>query len=58
MVNPQHLAIFVTIIQEGSISRAATQLGCGKSVISRQLAKLETELGAFNSTIHTTIIAD
>lgn len=46
MLNPQHLAIFAAIIQAGSISRAAVQLGCGKSVVSRQLAKLETELGA------------
>ncbi len=46
MLNPQRLAIFATIIQAGSISAAATQLQCGKSVVSRQLAKLEEELGA------------
>lgn len=46
MLNPQHLAVFATIIQAGSISRAAIQLGCGKSLVSRQLARLETELGA------------
>ncbi|HYD62227.1 MAG TPA: LysR family transcriptional regulator, partial [Noviherbaspirillum sp.] len=46
MLNPQRLAIFSTIVQAGSISRAATQLGCGKSVISRQLARLEADLGA------------
>src|SRR5471032_1313379 len=46
MLNPQRLAIFATIIQAGSISAAATQLRCGKSVVSRQLAKLEEELGA------------
>ena len=46
MLNPQHLAIFATIVQAGSISGAATQLGCGKSVVSRQLARLETDLGA------------
>jgi len=46
MMNPQYLAIFVSIVQAGSISRAAAQLGCGKSVISRQLAKLEAELNA------------
>jgi len=33
-------------VQAGSISRAAQTLGCGKSVLSRQLAKLEAELGA------------
>ncbi|OGB23639.1 MAG: LysR family transcriptional regulator [Burkholderiales bacterium RIFCSPLOWO2_02_FULL_57_36] len=46
MLNPQHLAIFAAIVQAGSISRAATQLGCGKSVLSRQLARLEADLGA------------
>ncbi|PRC94917.1 LysR family transcriptional regulator [Solimicrobium silvestre] len=46
MINPQHLAIFVSIVQAGSISGAATLLGCGKSVVSRQLAKLEDDLGA------------
>ena len=46
MLNPQRLAIFATIIQAGSISAAAIQLGCGKSVVSRQLARLEQDLGA------------
>ena len=46
MLNPQHLAVFATIIRAGSISKAATQLGCGKSLLSRQLAKLEQDLGA------------
>ena len=46
MPNPQRLAIFATIIQSGSISAAAQQLQIGKSVVSRQLAKLEEELGA------------
>ena len=46
MPNPQRLAIFATIIQAGSISAAAQQLGIGKSVVSRQLARLEEELGA------------
>ncbi|NRR33634.1 LysR family transcriptional regulator [Oxalobacteraceae bacterium] len=46
MPNPQYLAVFASIIKEGSISAAATQLGVGKSVVSRQLAKLEEELGA------------
>lgn len=45
MLNPQHLATFSAIVSAGSISKAATRLGCGKSVVSRQLAKLETELG-------------
>jgi len=46
MLNPQHLTIFSTIVQAGSISKAAIQLGCGKSVVSRQLARLESDLGA------------
>jgi DNA-binding transcriptional LysR family regulator len=46
MLNPQHLAIFAAIVQAGSISRAAIQLDCGKSVVSRQLARLEADLGA------------
>jgi DNA-binding transcriptional LysR family regulator len=46
MLNPQRLAVFAAIIQAGSISAAARQLGYGKSVVSRQLARLEEELGA------------
>lgn len=45
-MNPQRLAQFSAIVHAGSISRAALALGCGKSVLSRQLAKLEAELGA------------
>lgn len=45
-MNPQRLAQFSAIVQAGSISKAALTLGCGKSVLSRQLAKLESELGA------------
>lgn len=45
-MNPQRLANFSAIVQAGSISKAALGLGCGKSVLSRQLAKLEDELGA------------
>ena len=46
MLNPKHLATFPTIVNAGSISKAALRLGCGKSVVSRQLAKLEADLGA------------
>jgi len=46
-MNRSHrLAIFATIIQTGGISRAAAKLGCDKSVISRQLTRLEAELGS------------
>jgi DNA-binding transcriptional LysR family regulator len=44
-MNPQHLAVFSAIVQAGSISQAALNLGCSKSVVSRQLARLETDLG-------------
>jgi DNA-binding transcriptional LysR family regulator len=45
-MNPQRLAVFSAIVQAGSISQAAIKLGCSKSVVSRQLARLETDLGA------------
>lgn len=44
-MNPQRLAVFAAIVQAGSISQAAVALGCSKSVLSRQLARLETDLG-------------
>jgi DNA-binding transcriptional LysR family regulator len=44
-MNSQRLAIFSTIVQTGSISKAAVRLSCGKSVVSRQLTRLEDELG-------------
>lgn len=44
-MNSQRLAIFSAIVRAGSISKAATTMGCGKSVLSRQLAKLEDDLG-------------
>lgn len=46
MLNPQLLTTFSAIVSAGSISAAATRLGCGKSVVSRQLARLEADLGA------------
>ena len=45
-MNPQRLAVFGAIVRAGSISKAAIALGTAKSVLSRQLAKLEDELGA------------
>lgn len=44
-MNPQRLALYSAIVHAGSISKAAASLGMGKSVLSRQLAKLEDELG-------------
>ena len=46
LLDPQRLAVFASVVQAGSISRAAVQLGVDKSVISRQLARLEADLGA------------
>jgi DNA-binding transcriptional LysR family regulator len=46
MIHSQRLAIFATIVEAGSISRAAMELGCDKSVVSRQLMRLEAELGS------------
>jgi molybdate transport repressor ModE-like protein len=46
MIHSQRLAIFAAIVQAGSISRAAAELGCDKSVVSRQLTRLEAELGS------------
>lgn len=46
MLNPQLLTTFSAIVDAGSLSAAATRLGCGKSVLSRQLARLEADLGA------------
>lgn len=44
-MNPQHLSLFSAIVHAGSISKAAATLGMNKSVMSRQLAKLEDGLG-------------
>jgi len=44
--NAQLLATYSAIVSAGSISAAAQRLGCGKSVVSRQLARLEADLGA------------
>jgi DNA-binding transcriptional LysR family regulator len=46
MIHSQRLAIFATIVRSGGITRAASTLGCDKSVISRQLTRLEAELGS------------
>ena len=45
-MNPQHLATFSAIVRAGSISKAAAAQGSDKSVLSRQLARLESDLGA------------
>lgn len=45
-MNAQHLATFSAIVRAGSISKAAAVQGSDKSVLSRQLARLESDLGA------------
>jgi DNA-binding transcriptional LysR family regulator len=40
------VAVFVRVIEAGSFSRAADQLGLTKSAVSRRLARLEEALGA------------
>ena len=45
-MNAQHLATFAAIVRAGSISKAAAALASDKSVLSRQLARLERDLGA------------
>ena len=40
------LAAFVQVAQLGSVSRAATRLGTSKSVVSKRVATLETQLNA------------
>ena len=46
MIHSQRLAIFAAVVEAGGITRAAVELGCDKSVVSRQLARLEAELGS------------
>src|SRR5687767_7815991 len=46
MADPQRLDLFAKVVEAGSISRAAVRHGVDKSVVSRQIAKLEAELGA------------
>ncbi|MCW7541020.1 LysR family transcriptional regulator [Aquabacterium sp. A7-Y] len=46
MADPQRLDLFAKVVEAGSISRAAARHGVDKSVVSRQVAKLEAELGA------------
>lgn len=43
-MNPQRLALFSAIVHAGSISQAASTLGMGKSVLSRQLVDFADKL--------------
>jgi len=44
-LEPNDLALFARVVDEGSFSRAAERLGVPKSTVSRRLAALEAELG-------------
>lgn len=44
-INLNRLAVFVTLVQAGSFTAAAEQLGTSKAMVSQHLAKLEEELG-------------
>lgn len=46
MVDLNHVALFARVVETGSFSTAARALGVPKSTISRQIAKLEADLGA------------
>lgn len=45
-VNLNRLAIFVSVIEAGSLSEAARRTGLAKSVISTHLSRLEAEVGS------------
>src|SRR5690606_10665138 len=44
-VDPNDLLVFARIVEAGSLTRAAQQLGLPKSTVSRRLAHLEEQLG-------------
>jgi LysR family transcriptional regulator for bpeEF and oprC len=44
-INLNHLPVFVSIVEAGSITAAARRLGSDKTRVSRILAELETDLG-------------
>lgn len=43
--NSEEMAIFVAVVESGSFSRAAEQLGLANSAVSRSVKKLEMKLG-------------
>ena len=44
-MNVEKYRIFVTVVEEGSLTRAAEMLGCTQSAVSHAMATLEEELG-------------
>jgi DNA-binding transcriptional LysR family regulator len=45
LMNISHLKILMTVIEKGSFSRAALELGLSQSAVSRAIATLEEDLG-------------
>ena len=45
-LNLNRLAYFAKVVESGSFTRAAEQLGLGKAVVSQHVARLEREVGA------------
>ena len=45
-VSSDMLAAFVKVADSASVSRAALELGVGKSVVSKRVAQLEEQIGA------------
>lgn len=42
----EHLQIFISVVETGSLTRAAQRLGIGKTSVSKGIQRLEFELGA------------
>jgi LysR family nitrogen assimilation transcriptional regulator len=45
LMDLRHLRTFVTVAEQGTVSKAALRLGIAQPALSRQIADLETELG-------------
>ncbi|HWX50748.1 MAG TPA: LysR family transcriptional regulator, partial [Roseomonas sp.] len=44
--DPEALATFVQVVDSGTLTAAAARLGLAKSVVSKRVALLETQLSA------------
>src|SRR5689334_9731655 len=44
-MNLRHLRTFVTVVEQGTVARAALQLRTAQPALSRQIVDLESELG-------------
>ncbi|MFZ6648586.1 LysR family transcriptional regulator [Undibacterium sp. TJN25] len=45
-INLNRLAVFVAVVETGSLTRAAERLGVAKTLVSKHIQRLETEVGA------------